>query len=261
MQKISVSVVAYANSLPFVYGLLHSKFSDKIEVSIDMPSVCADKLLNNSVDISLVPVAETLRMNNVTIVSDLCIGANDYVKTVLLASNCPKENLKEIYLDYQSRTSVVLIKVLAKNFWHLQPEWVKATAGFESRVINNTTGAVIIGDRTFSIETPFQYDLSHEWNTFTGLPFVFAAWMTRKNIPSGLIEEFNQALHFGAQNISDAVAKYNKTPLSNDNICKYLIENIDYELNDEKKKALSLFLNYAKEFIPTTKEPIVQYAI
>lgn len=250
MQKISISVVAYANSLPFVYGLLNSKFSEKLDVQIDTPAVCADKLLNGSVDISLVPVAEMLRLKDATMVSDLCIGAIDYVKTVLLLSECPLEEIEEVYLDYQSRTSVVLVKVLAKHFWNITPTWKNAHAGFETEVIKNKTGAVIIGDRTFSAKANYTYDLSHEWKNFTGLPFVFAAWLSCKNLPADFIADFNAILQFGVNNIEAAVETYNHTPLSNKEICEYLYKNINYTLDADKKKALTLFLNYAKDFIP-----------
>jgi chorismate dehydratase len=258
MQKISISVVAYANSLPFVYGLLHSKLSEKLDVQIGMPSVCADKLINDAVDISLVPVAEILRLKDFNLVSDLCIGAYDYVKTVLLASECPLNELNKIYLDYQSRTSVILVQVLAKNYWNIAPEWQKATAGYESNVIKGHTGAVIIGDRAFSVQTKYKYDLSHEWKNFTRLPFVFAAWLTQRKIPAEFIEEFNSALHFGIQNKMEAISIYNHTTLSNNEIYKYLEENIDYKLNSEKKKALSTFLDYAKEFVPNANRTYIQ---
>jgi chorismate dehydratase len=247
MQKISISVVAYANSLPFVYGLLHTKFSDKIDVQIDIPSICADKLINNSVDISLVPAAELLRLNNCEIVSDLCIGANNFVKTVILASDCPLNEIEEIYLDYQSRTSVVLVKVLAKHYWNIKPKWIAAKPGYETNVIKGKTGAVIIGDRAFSAKANHIADLSHEWNNFTHKPFVFAVWLTQKNLPQELINEFNQALLYGVEHARDAVKVYNKTPLNDYEIYDYLQKNINYQFDNEKNKALKLFLKYASE--------------
>jgi chorismate dehydratase len=252
MQKISVSVVAYANSLPFLYGLQNSKISESIDLQIDIPSVCADKFLTNSVDISLVPVAEILKVQSYKIISDLCIGANDHVKTVILASDCPLHELETIYLDYQSRTSVKLVKVLAKHFWKISPHWVNAQKGFESDTIKGKTGAVVIGDRTFSLNAKYKYDLSHEWKNFKGLPFVFAAWLTQKDLHASFVEEFNASLHFGVNNIEKAVGSLNRTPLPNEEICRYLHCNINYVFDEEKKSSLKQFLDYAREF--TNKE-------
>jgi len=249
MHKKSISVVAYANSLPFVYGLLRTNFAEKIDVNIDIPSVCADKLINNTVDISLVPVAEILRLKKYEIISDLCIGANDYVKTVILASECPLSDIEEIYLDYQSRTSIVLVKVLAEEYWNIKPRWITSQPGFENTVIKNKTGAIIIGDRTFSVKTKYIIDLCHEWNKFTHMPFVFAVWLTRKKISSDFLYELNQALQYGVNHTKNAVIEFNKTPLSNNEIYEYLNNNICYQFNNDKKEALKLFLNFASKIV------------
>jgi chorismate dehydratase len=251
MAKLNVSVVSYANSVPFAYGLMNSEILNDINLTLDNPAVCADKVINGTADIGLIPVVEILRLKNYQIVSDLCIGARDLVKTVILAANCPVEELSEIYLDYQSRTSVVLVKVLAKMHWKIDPTWVCATEGFESRTIAGKTGAVIIGDRTFAVKSKYRYDLAYEWKSLTGLPFVFAAWVANKKIDENFKKRFNAALEFGIQHIEASAQHFKNKLTQNVDIVDYLKNNIDYQLDESKRRAMGMFLNYAKEFTGT----------
>jgi chorismate dehydratase len=249
MQKINVSVVSYANSVPFVYGLQNSEVLADINLSLDMPAACADKLLNGTVDIGLIPIVETLRMKEYEIVSDLCIGAVNDVKTVIIASNTPIEELSQIYLDYQSRTSVVLARVLAKYHWKINPQWIPATKGFETEALSKGAGAVIIGDRTFSVKSKYRYDLACEWKTLTGLPFVFAGWVANKHLDDNFKVRFNQALLFGTQHIEESVNLCPPSLTFHADIVGYLQNNISYPLDAPKRKAMNMFLDYAREFV------------
>ncbi|HTF05926.1 MAG TPA: menaquinone biosynthesis protein, partial [Bacteroidia bacterium] len=178
--------MSYLNSKPFIYGLEKLPPKD-CELSLDIPSECARKLLSGEVEIGLVPVAVLKSMPQYHIISDYCIGAVGKVDSVKLYSEVPLEKIDEVLLDYQSRTSVALVKILAKELWKINPRWSPAQEGFETE-ISGTKAAVIIGDRTFSLPGPkdssrgkysYEYDLSEAWFTLTGLPFVFAVWASR----------------------------------------------------------------------------------
>lgn len=245
MKKIRISAVSYLNSLPFVYGLTHSSLINECDISLDIPSVCAEKLINGTVDIGLIPVAAIPQVPNATIISDYCIGANGEVKTVCLFSEVPLHEIKTVLLDYQSRTSVMLVKILAKEFWKINPEFVNAEAGFEKK-ISGTTAAVVIGDRAFDLSPTYIYDLSEEWKNFTGLPFVFACWVANKNLPAQFVADFNNALKNGLANIDKTLEEFPPTVVNNAEAKKYLTENISYTFDAEKKKALKLFNQFAK---------------
>jgi chorismate dehydratase len=124
---VKVSCVSFLNSRPFIYGLQQDKISGDIELSLDIPSVCADKLKSGQVDIGLVPAILIPALKNPHIVSDFCIGADGRVETVLLLSNVPLEKIENIVLDSQSRTSVILARILAGKFWKINPEWMEAS--------------------------------------------------------------------------------------------------------------------------------------
>ncbi len=248
MNKIKISVVSYLNSKPFIYGLQHSSIMNNIELQLDMPSVCAGKLIDGKVDVGLVPVAILPQLKEYHIISDFCIGAEGKVASVMLYSNVPLKEIKSILLDYQSRTSVTLVKVLAMYFWQICPQWKLATEGFENEIAG-TTAAVIIGDRTFGLKDkyPFSYDLAEEWYKFTRLPFVFACWVANKKLPDTLIAQFNEALKFGLDNrpiIIDELSKNNKYQVE---LSEYLHQSIKYDYNSSKKQALELFLSYIRK--------------
>lgn len=250
MTKIKISAVAYTNTFPFIYGIEKSTISNHIDLSKDIPSVCAQKLLDNKVDIGLIPIAVMPRLNHSEIISDYCIGASGPVRSVILASFKPLHEIKTIYLDYHSRSSVMLTRILAKKFWNINVKWTKTSEGFENRIKENEA-AVIIGDKALSVEKnfPFVYDLAEEWIKHTKLPFVFAAWVTNKNLGKAFKNEFNDALRFGLNNIDKMITETDFSFLpSHISPKEYLTKNIDFILDENKFKGLDLFLKYTNEF-------------
>lgn len=232
MNKIKVSAVSYTNSKPFVYGLMHSGILAQIDLSLDIPSDCAYKLINNQVDIGLVPVAALLDIPNYSIISNYCIGANGPVDSVFIFSDKPIEEINTIALDIQSRTSNNLAKVLLKNYWRLKPDMV----------LNETADAFVqIGDRTFGKKNDyaFSYDLAEEWEKFSGLPFVFAVWAANKKISDRFILDFNTALKYGLDNRLDVIKTI--PPRNNFDVGEYLMNKIDYKLDNRKLEALKMF--------------------
>jgi chorismate dehydratase len=248
MQKIKVSIVSYLNSKPFVYGLKQGNLLSEMELTEDIPSVCAQKLMNGEIDLGLIPVAIIPLLKEHRIVSDYCIGAKGKVASVMLYSQVPLNEITTILLDYQSRTSVTLVKVLANNFWKINPNWQSVSFDFENK-IENTTAAVVIGDRTFEMNNnyAYEYDLAEEWFKFTGLPFVFAAWVANKKLPLDFISKFNYALSVGLANKKILIEQLKKEATYTIDIEHYLTQNIQYELDEEKKIGLNLFLDHLKK--------------
>lgn len=245
MSKIKISVVSYLNSKPFLYGLNHSELIKEIDLQLDIPSVCAKKLIDGQVDIGLIPVAVLPKLKEHYIISDYCIGAEGKVASVMLYSEVPLQEIKTILLDYQSNTSVLLVKILSRNFWKINPQWIPAQADYEKNIKENTA-AVIIGDRTFGIENkyPYSYDLAEEWQKFTHLPFVFACWVANKKLPDYFINKFNLALKYGIDNRPALISELTEQKAYPTDIEVYLNQHIKYDYDDAKKQALSLFLDY-----------------
>lgn len=249
---IKISAVSYLNTLPFIYGIENSGFLKTTEYSLsrDIPSDCAKKLENNEADIVLVPVAAIAEMKNINIISNFCIGANRNVLSVLLVSQKPLSELQNIYLDYQSRTSINLVKVLSKYFWKKDFNWLNTHSGYENK-IEGTTGGVIIGDRALELSDKYKYkyDLATEWNDFTNLPFVFACWVSKSNIDSDFIKKFNKSLEWGINQINNIEPNYPN--LSVEFIRNYYKFNIDYNFDEKKYEGMSLFFKYLKNIWKT----------
>ena len=241
---VKVSAVSYTNSIPFVYGLRNSVIQNEIELSLDIPSHCAEKLIHGYADIGLVPAAILPSLSEGQIISDFCIGAIGKVDTVMLYSQVPLEQIKRIWLDFQSRTSVQLVKVLCREYWKIDPEFINAQPGYE-QLIHGKDAGVVIGDRCFDSlgRYKYAYDLSENWFECTGLPFVFAVWHSNKPIPESFIQQFNQSLQFGLQSKEDALDKLLSPKLSRVVAHNYLYNRISYHLDDRKKMGLQLFLS------------------
>lgn len=243
LKPIKISAVSYANTYPFLYGIAQKLNSLHIELSMDVPAVCAEKLIKSEVELGLIPVAKLSEVPNAQIISNYCIGAVGNVKTVLLMSKCPLDEINSVYLDSESRTSVNLVKVLAKNYWKKNWEWQDAPNNFPEPEKHQSI--VLIGDKTYNYrkDYPYIYDLSQAWYDFSGKPFVFAVWVANRELPKDFIEDFNQALSFGLQNIDAAIDVYADVD-QREELRNYLTNFISYELDNEKKEGMELFLTY-----------------
>jgi len=243
--KFKISAVSYTNTKPFIYGIQHTDFIDKIDLSLDNPTDCAQKLIDDVVDIGLIPVAATLSLPYWEIVASYCIGAVGAVNSVFVFSNCDIKDVKKLQMDPQSRSSNNLARVLLKNYWKLSPELIIGADDY-AESINPGTAFVQIGDRTFGKTGNYKYvyDLAEEWQKFTGLPFCFAAWIANKPIPQEFVDEFNKALKFGLDHRAELFKELPK--IANFDVEDYLMHKIDFELTEDKKKALYLFLEFVK---------------
>lgn len=245
-QKLRLTAVSYLNTKPFIYGLFRSPVSEQIELSLNIPSVCAQKLANGEADLALAPVAILPQLREAFLVSDFCIGASGPVKTVCIFSEKPLEQITRIYLDYHSKTSAALAPILCKEYWGINPEFVPATAGFEQQIKGNTAG-LVIGDRAIGLGNrfPFVYDLGEAWVKWTGLPFVFAAWVSTRPLPTEFIQRFNTALQAGIAYVPELTQIIPAIP--DFDLESYFRHNISYELNEAKWQGLNHFLKFLPE--------------
>jgi len=242
---IKITAISYLNTIPFIYGIKNSGLLDKYVLELDVPSVSARKILEHKADIGLVPVALLKSLKNYRIITDYCIGAVGNVRSVVLLSNLPLKEIKKVFLDYDSLTSVNLVKVLAKKFWKINPLWEKQT---ESRgdVLEKQESVVAIGDKTFELINKFKYcyDLSDEWYKYTGLPFVFACWVAVSDLPDEFTKSFDRAIEFGTMHIKECIKEIPEKMYPNINVIEYLTKLISFKFDDKKKKALNLFLSF-----------------
>ena len=242
--KIRVAAVSYLNTKPLLYGIAHSDIINEIEIVVDYPSQLAKRLQENSIDMALLPVAAIPGIKGATIISDHGIASDGNVVSVAIFSQVPMEEIKTVYLDYQSRTSVRLAQLLLEKYWKKSVEFRDASENY-IEYINGTSAGVIIGDRALKQLHNFEYvyDLSAAWKAHTGLDFVFAAWVANKELPKDFIRRFNAANAEGLKHLDTVIAE---NPFPYYDLHTYYTENIKFYLDEEKKKGLARFLELIK---------------
>lgn len=242
MEKANITAVSYLNTIPFVYGIQSVLTGESIQLNLDVPSECARKLINRKADFGLAPAGILPLIGNDYNCMDYCIAAQDEVRTVMLFSKVPLNKIRSILLDSDSRTSVLLVRILARDFWKIDPEWKNATNREE---LDRAEAVVAIGDKAFALHSQFgyAYDLASEWRKWTGKPFVFAIWVASKKADPLLLQRFSHALDYGASHIMEAIAANDGRYKKEINLEDYLNRNIRFKMNSEFREGLKLYLD------------------
>lgn len=233
--------MSYLNTRPLVYGLKKLSIADKIELIETYPSRLAQMLQQDEIDVGMVPIAVIPTLKEYHINGNFCIGADGDVASVALFSDVPLLEIKKIYLDYQSRTSVALLKWLIANYWHIHPELIQSNGENYIDFIEDDVAGLIIGDRALEYrgKTKYVFDLSGEWKAATGLPFVFAAWVSNKPLSTAFIAEFDKANAYGFEHLDEVIAEH---PYEVYDLKTYYTKNLSHVLDEKKRKGMELFL-------------------
>lgn len=241
--EIILSAVEYLNTKPFIEGLKIHPLNSQISIIEDTPAECSEKLRNGRADIGIVPVADFPLLKGFRKITQWGIAADGAVDSVLLVSNQPVENLDRILLDYQSRTSNKLMRILAEDYFQIHPDFTLAHPGYEEKELAVGEGAVIIGDRAlkFGSRYAYKYDLGHYWKELTGLPFVFAIWVANTKVNLELEKELELALGACMDSRRKVADSYQKSYPRVD-VYRYLTQSIRYKISEPYEQGLDLFL-------------------
>jgi chorismate dehydratase len=235
-----VGAVSYLNTKPLIFGFEKGMMQEEVDLVMDYPANIASMLLKDEIDIGLVPVAILPALKEYHIISDYCIACDGEVASVCLFSEVPINAITTILLDYQSRTSVALLKILLKDHWAINPILVDCSAGYETS-ITGTTAGLVIGDRALEQrnKSKYSYDLGLAWKELTGLPFVFAVWVSNQPMEEQFIEKFNMANELGISNLTDVV---DDNPFSIYSLKFYYTQIIKFRMNDSRRAGMYEFL-------------------
>lgn len=239
--KIKVAAVSYLNTKPLLYGIERSDVMNDIELVVDYPANLARRLQEGSIDLALLPVAAMPQIEGARIISDYGIATDGNVVSVALFSHVPMEEIEVVYLDYQSRTSVRLAQVLLEHHWKKDVVYKQAAVDYIDNDIKGDNAGVIIGDRALQQLGNFKYvyDLSAAWKDYTGLDFIFAAWIANKDLPVDFIEKFNKANAIGFDHLDEIIEA---NPFPEYSLYTYYTDNIKYVLDERKRAGLKRFL-------------------
>ena len=232
----------YLNTQPMLYGLERLPIKEKIELTGNYPALVAKGLREGEIDLGLIPIAALADLNNYQIVGSHCISTETEAASVAIFSKVPIEEVDRVVLDYQSRTSVALAKILIRKYWKKEVLWLAAENETYIDSIEGTTAGVIIGDRALRARNRFEYsyDLGAYWRKLTGLPFVFAAWISTSPLPDSFIKEFDEANAEGLAHLEEVLSA---VPYQvGYDLREYYTNNMNYLLTEEKRQSVRLFL-------------------
>jgi len=237
--------VSYLNTKPLLYGLEHGQMSNEVELVLDYPANLVRLLQSNQIDIGLIPVGALPSLGDYHIISDYCIGTEGEVASVAVFSEVPMEEIDTVLLDYQSRTSVMLCKILFEKHWKKKVQFIDAKDESYIDNIRGNVAGLVIGDRALKIRDKFKFkfDLGLAWKEMTGLPFVFAVWVRKKEISGEFIPLFNEANGMGLSKINLIIDHNNESIYPMD---MYFRKNISYRLTEGMRESMSLYLSFLK---------------
>jgi chorismate dehydratase len=246
MKPTRISASSYLNTAPLVWSFLYGQNHGKVEMILDnAPARSAEFLSMDRVDAALVPVFAYQTIDDVLLVPDVCVGAQERVRSVCLVTKGETlEEVRTIALDISSRSSVALTKIIFREFFGFEPQWLSSEPNID-QMLAEADCALLIGDPALRLsENGFRiFDLAHLWNKYTGLGFVFAMWMTkRKSTPI----DFASARDEGLAHVAQIVNNYSsEIPLGPDEIGIYLTENISYSVDEAMSAGLELYFELA----------------
>jgi len=247
-----LSIIDYLNSAPLNDGFKRGLGYEHFHLKFQVPSVCADQLRSGEVDAGLISSIEFLRIPELCIVPGLCIASPKRVRSVVILSKVPPEQIRSLALDTSSRSSVVLGQILLRERYGASPE--THTMGPDlGAMLEAHDAALVIGDPAMRAkkEGLIVLDLAEEWHAWTGLPFVFALWMVREGapalaVPGGVAPFFHKSLEMGQQNLTAIIDEaWHAIGWTKLELREYLTENISYHLGEAEQKSLALFYEKA----------------
>jgi chorismate dehydratase len=256
-----IAASSYLNTAPLIWSFIHGSQRGAVELFTDTaPARCASLLTTGDVDAALVPVIEYQRIPDIAIVPDVCVGSKTAVRSVVLVTR--KNNLRKVErvaLDESSRTSAALVKILFREFLGFEPSWNTAAPDLQS-MMRDADAALIIGDPAMTIPREFRaFDLATLWHEFTGLGFVFAMWMARKDsLDKIALTRFAAARDEGLTNLKHIANSYaGQIGLSPAEVTTYLTRNIVFNVDEQMQKGLTRYFELAHKhgMIPELKTP------
>lgn len=267
MSRLRISAISYLNTAPLMWDFEHGNAGREFDISYTLPSACARALQEASTDIGIIPAAAYTQIPDLLILPDIAIASRQPVRSILLVSHKPIEEIRTVALDTSSMTSVALTKVLFEKWLGGGREFFPMAPAVDAMLAAHDA-ALMIGDPALQIDRSRYYtlDLAEEWIRHTGKPFVFAFWAVRKGAledhygGTDLAAIFQRSRDHGLEPASlDHIAREwaPRLQLSGKDVHSYLTQNIHYYLDSACLEGLQLFYRYAAEINALPEAPEV----
>ncbi len=259
---MKISASSYSNTAPLIWSFLYGLNRGKYEIILDTaPARSAELLSEKRVDAALVPVIAYQMIEDVKLIPDVCVGARKKIRSVCLVTNGKNlSDVESVSLDISSKTSVVLTKIIFREFLGFEPNWIAAKPDLDE-MLKDSDCALLIGDPALIANYEIHitnrelrvFDLVELWRKFTGFGFVFAMWMTRKK---NCAVNFAEARDEGLTHLDEIVSKYeSEIGLSIGELKTYLTQTISFTIDDSMQEGLELYFELAAKYdlIPKNK--------
>ena len=245
-----VGAVSFLNTKPLIYPLLQSPSPD-IDLSLDYPSLLADKLQHGQLDVALIPTIEYFRQPNYRIIPNISISSKGTVGSILLFSQKPIADCRTVRLDSSSRTSQALVQILLGEYFQIYPDFVLCPPTTQPSE-HKTDAVLLIGDQALRYRDSVGYalDLGQIWQDLTDLPFVYACWVGRSGGDLGNLPQIlDRSKQKGLQQI-DQIAQLEAKNLGLPvDLChRYLTQHIFFDLGEAEVSGLREFYRLALKY-------------
>ena len=259
---MEIGYIDYLNCYPFYYKMFEKEPLDGVRIVPALPAQLNQMVRDKVLDLSPISAATYATVkDDVYLLPQFCLSSVGYVGSVLLCSNFPIERLdgKKIGMSSASHTSRVLLKILMKKFFDVQPSYLSSRP-YED--LTNYDAALIIGNDAMTDKVnsvPYKYDLGELWFEKTGFPIVFAVFVVRretfKQNPSGVkavVDSYASSIQLLGQEKEKIIIKAKqKYPDISYDVDNYY-DTLQFEFVDNLKKAFRYYLSLAEEtaFLP-----------
>jgi predicted solute-binding protein len=232
--------------------MLHGAQRGLFDLRFEIPSRCAALLASEEADIGIVPAIE-LRRQPLKMIHGVGIASHGAVRSILLVSQCPLEEVRTLAADMSSRTSVALAQLILARRYNSEPRLIRMAPEVNS-MLTKADAAVIIGDPALRVDpaalsSPV-YDLGHEWKQMTGLPMVYAVWAGRSQVATAEVgDAFRESYRFGRDHMSEIInSEAAPRRLPEALAHEYLTRMVVHELGPAEYEGLNLFLELAGKY-------------
>jgi chorismate dehydratase len=263
MTRLRISVVQYLNTAPLVWGFTHGPLAGRYDLSFTVPSQCALQLALGDVDVAIIPAIEYQRIPGLVVLPGMAIASKHSVRSLLVVSRVPIEQVRRLALDSSSRSTAALVRLLAAGWWARRGariEFAEAAPDLSS-MLETSDAALIIGDPALRLAERHEageplfpgaarlhvYDVIEQWRSWTGRPSVLALWAAPPGVATPeLVADFQASKDYGLAHLAEIAANASATlGLPQAHLERYLRENIDFTLDDENLAGLELFFEQA----------------
>ena len=261
--KPKVAAVSYLNTVPLVWGALHGPQRDDMQLEFRVPSECADMLRSGVASIGILPVIEIARQG-LEIFPGTGIACHGPVRSILLISKVPFNQIRRLSCDRGSRTSVMLARLILRERFGVEPEFLPPAAPLLGGMLLSADAALVIGDPALELQPEklgYEWlDLGEQWVQMTGLPMVFAMWAGPADwVTPALEKSFRDSLEFGLTHLERIVEQEAiNRPFTEAVIRDYLTKNIVFRLGAKDYEGMRTFLRLASEIEPGLKCPVME---